>query len=316
MQRILVIRGGAIGDFVLTLPAIKLLRDAFPQSHLEILGYKHIIALAENRFYADATRSIEYAPLARFFAKGSDLAPELIAYFGSFDLIVSYLFDPDAIFENNVRRCGVEIFVACSPLVDASDHAAAQLASPLGQLGLALRSTAAQLYPSAEDREAAKSFLGETGLPLIALHPGSGSARKNWPVANWQQLSAQLLESRVGASLLFIGGEADEQALSAMRGQFRDTARFADFLPLPLLSAVLERCDHFVGHDSGISHIAAAVGTPCMLLFGATNPNVWAPANRNVQVLKASTGELAGVSPAWVYEAIRASSSLSTKPTS
>jgi len=47
MKRILVIRGGAIGDFVLTLPAIKLLREAFPESRLEILGYKHIVALAE-----------------------------------------------------------------------------------------------------------------------------------------------------------------------------------------------------------------------------------------------------------------------------
>ena len=77
MKRILVIRGGAIGDFVLTLPAIKLLRDAFPDARLEILGYKHIAALAENRFYADATRSIEYGALAGFFAKGGDLPAEL-----------------------------------------------------------------------------------------------------------------------------------------------------------------------------------------------------------------------------------------------
>jgi len=48
--RILVIRGGAIGDFVLTLPAIRLLRENFPHAHLEILGYKHIVALAEGRF--------------------------------------------------------------------------------------------------------------------------------------------------------------------------------------------------------------------------------------------------------------------------
>ena len=71
MNRILVIRGGAIGDFVLTLPAIKLLRDRFPKAHLEILGYKHIAALAEKRFYADAVRSIESASLARFFARNS-----------------------------------------------------------------------------------------------------------------------------------------------------------------------------------------------------------------------------------------------------
>src|SRR3954467_7611974 len=108
MNRILVIRGGAIGDFVLTLPAIKLLRESFPRARLEILGYKHIAALAENRFYAQAVRSIEYGPLSGFFAKGSELNPELRDYFGGFDLIVSYLFDPDGIFENNLRRCGAK----------------------------------------------------------------------------------------------------------------------------------------------------------------------------------------------------------------
>jgi heptosyltransferase-3 len=60
MNRILVIRGGAIGDFILTLPVLKALRDAYPRTHLEILGYKHIAVLAENRFYAQAVRSIEY----------------------------------------------------------------------------------------------------------------------------------------------------------------------------------------------------------------------------------------------------------------
>ena len=95
MNRILVIRGGAIGDFILTLPALKALRDARPQAHMEILGYKHIAVLAENRFYARAVRSIEYGPLARFFARNSELPPELANYFASFDLIVSYLFDPD-----------------------------------------------------------------------------------------------------------------------------------------------------------------------------------------------------------------------------
>ena len=72
MNRILVIRGGAIGDFLLTLPALKLLRDEFPSAHLEILGYKHIIALVENRGYADSVRSIDYAPLASFFSRDGE----------------------------------------------------------------------------------------------------------------------------------------------------------------------------------------------------------------------------------------------------
>ncbi len=138
MKRILVIRGGAIGDFILTLPALKLLRDGFPEARIEILGYKHIVALAENRFYAQVTRSIEYGPLSSFFSKEAKLPTELVDYFAGFDLIVSHLFDPDKIFETNVRHCGGENFVFANPKVDGNEHAARQLARPLEQLGLKL----------------------------------------------------------------------------------------------------------------------------------------------------------------------------------
>src|SRR5215470_2265373 len=131
MNRILVIRGGAIGDFILTLPALKALREACPHAHIEILGYKHIAVLAENRFYAKAVRSIEYASLSSFFASSSELPAELANYFASFDLIISYLYDPDRIFENNLRRCGVE-HLLCGPssIAEKSGHAAKQLARP------------------------------------------------------------------------------------------------------------------------------------------------------------------------------------------
>ena len=103
MTRILVIRGGAIGDFILTLPALKLLRDAFPASYIEVLGYKHVGALAEMSGYANATRSIEYALLSSFFSRDGELAPELMTYFGSFHQIVSYLFDPDRVGSGSLR---------------------------------------------------------------------------------------------------------------------------------------------------------------------------------------------------------------------
>src|SRR5919198_6749408 len=136
MNRILVIRGGAIGDFILSLPALKALREAYPDAQIEILGYKHIAALAENRFYAQAVRSIEYGPLSRFFVKNSELPEELASYFASFDLIVSYLYDPDRVFEENLRRCGVEKLLCGPARIIESGHAARQLAQPIEQLGI------------------------------------------------------------------------------------------------------------------------------------------------------------------------------------
>src|SRR5207244_6266470 len=111
LNRILVIRGGAIGDFILTLPAIKALRAAHPNAELDILGYRHIAMLAENRFYAQRVRSIESAELSRFFAKNAELPSELARYFAKFDLIISYLYDPDQVFETNLKRSGARKIV-------------------------------------------------------------------------------------------------------------------------------------------------------------------------------------------------------------
>ena len=290
MNRILVIRGGAIGDFILTLPSIELLRDRFPRAHIEILGYNHITALAEKRFYADAVRSIESGSLAAFFAKDAALSGELTEYFGRFDLIVSYLFDPDGTFRDNLRRCGGKIFIVGPSKLGGREHAALQLARPLEQIGLHLKSPAAKIYPTDADREFVRDFLGTARKPVLALHPGSGSETKNWPIEKWEKLGEHLFST--GRTVLVVAGEADEERLRLLETAWHDKlVRFAKNLALPHLAALLED-SIFIGHDSGISHLAAAVGARCILLFGRTDPAIWAPANESVTVLRAPDGNL------------------------
>jgi heptosyltransferase-3 len=293
MNRILVIRGGAIGDFILTLPALKALRDARPQAHVEILGYKHIAVLAENRFYAQAVHSIEYGPLARFFARNTELPAELADHFASFDLIVSYLYDPDRIFETNLRRCGVQnLICGAARIVENAGHAAQQLARPIEELGINVVDFAERIFPSIEDREFAREFLASVPQPIVAIHPGSGSHEKNWPLENWIGLFSP--DSRFAdlERLLVISGEADEAQTDQLQREWKNRdVCFARSLPLPRLAAVLER-SIFIGHDSGISHLAAAAGANCILLFGPTDPNVWAPRNDNVQILRAPNARI------------------------
>lgn len=290
MKRILVARGGAIGDFILTLPAIKLLRDHDPGAQIEILGYKHIVALAEKRFYADASRSIDDGRLAGFFAKGPALSPELVDYFGGFDLIVSYLFDPDRIFESNLQQCGTRAFIAGPPKLGGHTHAAKQLAQPLEELGLHLDDHAARLFLTDADREFVRDFTAANETPLIALHPGSGSGTKNWPLERWEKIGQHLLSR--GDIFVVVGGEADEERIRRLESLWRKKGvRFAKNLPLSRLAALLEK-SLFLGHDSGISHLAAAAGAECLLLFGPTDPSVWAPANKGVRVLQAPNGNL------------------------
>ena len=285
LSRILVIRGGAIGDFILTLPAIKLLRDSFPTAHLELLGYKHIVALAEMSGYANAARSIEYSGLSSFFSRDRELPPELVEYFGSFQQVVSYLFDPDRIFAHNLRRAGVRNLITGSPKITDQEHAARQLARPLERLALYLHDPAARILPN-EPRKPDRS--------LIAIHPGSGSATKNWPVERCMEMSRQLLKEDL--RLLLVGGEADEEVMQRMEELLpEDRVETAKNLPLPVLAKRLQNCALFIGHDSGISHLAAAVGTSSLLLFGPTDPAIWAPQNPQVRVLRSPGLTMAGI---------------------
>ncbi len=302
MKRILVIRGGAIGDFILTLPALKALRDAYPRAHIEILGYKHIAVLVENRFYAQTVRSIEYGPLSSFFAKSSELPPELADYFASFDLVISYLYDPDEIFESNLHRCGVKNLIHGPPKIDEREHAARQLARPLEELGLRVDDLAARIFPLETDRIALKKLLDRSSKPVVAFHPGSGSEKKNWPLENWIDIGNYLLGSdNFRGSLVIVSGEADEDRTNQLRMIWkRERVQFARNIPLPVLAALFENAI-FLGHDSGISQLAAAAGANCILLFGPTNPEIWAPKNEKVQVIQAPTGDM----PSLRFEAVR-----------
>ena len=297
MNRILVIRGGAIGDFVLTLPALKLLREGFPSAHIEILGYKHIIALAEISGYANATRSIEYAPLSAFFSREGELGQELVDYFGSFQQIVSYLFDPDQIFATNLKRCGVRNLVTGSPKITDEEHAARQLARPLERLALYLDDPAAVIHLNGHE---------QADRSTVAIHAGSGSETKNWPLDRFVEMAEALLSPNENRKLILIGGEADAERVANLRAALpNEEIGIAQNLPLPELARLLRACDLFIGHDSGISHLAAAVGTRSLLLFGPTDPAIWAPANPQARILRAENGTMRGIEVTQVIDALR-----------
>ncbi len=305
--RILAIRGGAIGDFVLTLPALRLLRENFADCHIELLGYPHIASLAlhggpgPGRTYLDAVRNIEARTLAGFFARNASLDPALCEYFAGFQQVVSWLFDPDGIFEGNLRRAGVKHFISTYAPITGRAHASVQLAHGLGKLALFSDNSAPVLVP--DDRHAALADEWfRAGLSTVAVHIGSGSPAKNWPVGRWVEL-ANALATRHDR-LIAIVGEAEDNALETafVFGYAGPAIRIAKSEPLPMLAAILARCAAYYGHDTGISHIAAASGTPCTVIFGPTDPAIWAPQGPHVRVIRAPGGNLAALSAAEVFD--------------
>ena len=285
MSKILVIRGGAIGDFILTLPALSALRQQFPNAKLEVLGYPHIARLAVAGGLADAVRSIEARPLAGFFARGGVLEPELHDYFASFPIIVSYLFDPDGIFEANVRRSCKGQFIAGRHRPDESknEHATTVFLEPLKRLAIFDADPVPRLtFSEGRDPSSPKTN-------CIAIHPGSGSEKKNWPIEKWIQL-ARSLADRSDISLLLIGGEADGRRIETLKNALTQNIDLAFDLPLATLAERLASCSLFIGHDSGITHLAAAVGVPVIALWAETSEAVWAPRGNRAFVIRAPAG--------------------------
>ncbi|MFT5465080.1 MAG: heptosyltransferase-3 [Verrucomicrobiales bacterium] len=295
MANILAIRGGAIGDFILTLPALRLLKTDLNAKKVEILGYESIARLAVEFGFADSTRSIEHGPLAGFFNPKGKLDPDLCEYFSSFNLIVSWIYDPDGFFHGNLDRAGAETVIQASHRVDeaANAPAAAQLAKPLEQIAL---------YP--EKPWVSLGLDREPGA-VIALHPGSGSPLKNWGYENWAETARRLRTAHPDHEFLVISGEAETETISdfiEMLEAAKIPFRHADSPPLPDLARELARCTIFLGHDSGISHLAGAVGLPCVLVFGPTDPQIWAPQNPAVQTVRAPTKSMAAVTPTQIVD--------------
>jgi ADP-heptose:LPS heptosyltransferase len=284
--KILVIRGGAIGDFILTLPVLAALRRQFPRAHLEVLGYPHIAQLALAGGLAERVQSIEARSLAAFFARGGELAEELAEYFSEFDLIISFLYDPDQIFQVNVGRCTSAQFIAGPHRPDEREnlHATDVLLKPLERLAI----FDADGTPRLEIAKAFDNMIGSGRW--LAAHPGSGSESKNWPEAKWLELLQHLMES-TRLNLLLAGGEAERGRLERLAATLPGTRiKLMQNAALPELAQWLASCTAFIGHDSGISHLAAAVGLRSLILWGESEEAVWRPRGREMTILRGANG--------------------------
>jgi heptosyltransferase-2 len=293
-MNILMIRGGALGDFIVTLPTLRLLREKWPEARIELLGYPRLAEIALDRYYLDGVRSVNHGPLSAFFMPRAVLDPDWMDYIGGFDLVLSYFYDPDGLFVTNLERCQPgQIIIAPSRVPEKFRKPAARhFASILEPLGLELGSDASsEVFPSPGDVDGARAFL--TGLRpdtrLVAIHPGSGSESKNWPASSWAELGRRLVEAKPEVTLLLIEGEADAEPAQFLLEAWKDLPLLrARWLPLPILAALLREPALVLGHDSGITHLAAAArrGRPVIALFGPTDPAVWAPPHPGVRVLR------------------------------
>lgn len=138
------------------------------------------------------------------------------------------------------------------------------------------------IAPTREEAAAADPLVRELPEAFLALHPGSGSPGKKWPAERFGALAATLSAERPYA---LIEGPADREAVESVRARAPQCLVLPG-LPLRTLGAVLACAGFYVGNDSGVSHLAAAYGAPCLALFGPTDPAVWSPVGPRVATLR------------------------------
>jgi lipopolysaccharide heptosyltransferase II len=183
-------------------------------------------------------------------------------------------------------------FVADRPEVESRLALLAELGIPAHEKEETARPA---FRPSDEARRRVGRWLAEVregemepAGPRIVVHVGAGTPAKRWPVEHWRGLVGGLV-GRLGAQVVLVGDASDGAVARAILGP-RPWPAVADWtgrLSLAELAALLERADLFVGGDSGPAHLAAAVGTPGVVLFSGTNrARQWQPRGENVRVLR------------------------------
>jgi ADP-heptose:LPS heptosyltransferase len=258
MERVLVVRRGGLGDTLLMLPSLRALRRRHPGEELHFAGVPEFAAVLLAHGAVDAVRSTE---LLALWTLGTPRRDEALRRLAEFGLVIA-----DDPLVAAVRGEGAVWF---DPIALAGrGPAAMQIA---GQLGLRPRwPDDAQLLPAGRQR----------GGPVM-LAPGSGSPRKCWPQERWLELAVRLAPR----GLEVVVGPTEIERSDPRRWPWPDGVTFVVENDLLRLARRIEAGSHFVGNDSGTTHLAAMLGVPTTALFGPTEAAVWAPAGAHVTVL-------------------------------
>ena len=318
MKRLLIIRSGAVGDLVLTLPVLAALKKRYEGLSIDMMGHPGRLSLLKQCGYVDKVLSIDSRDYTPLFAQGGAPAwaadgpawaadgpaeaadgpawaadDPAIRNLRSYDAILSYLPDPDGVFAGNLRRfvsgpeqTGLTVLTGRSRPADGRRiHMTRVLMDAVKPLGADAISDLPAMLPALRG---AADDIRKLNLPsdhnLVAIHPGSGGLEKCWPAERYAALIERLADRGYRPVVTF--GPADDKVRRRIlpRIAVRDVLIVED-RPLVDVAALYARCRAMIGNDSGMTHLAAATGAPVIGLFGPTDPAVWGPRGKEVRLL-------------------------------
>ncbi|MHB1130849.1 MAG: glycosyltransferase family 9 protein [Chloroflexota bacterium] len=289
-MRLFLFRPGALGDTLLCAPLLAGLRRRLTPIDVTLAGHGGAVGLIAGGGLLSSGIEQDEPRLGELFSPSA--SGNLAAMLGPCDAALGWLSDPDGVVLANLRRlaAGPAAVAPSRPEPGSGRLVAEHLAASLAALGILPPQLPLPplLFPTPADAAWARTYLRELPAgPLVALHPGSGGARKNWHAAGFAAVAAALART---CTVLLIAGPADEAALREVRSLCSATLWPVVGLGLSRLAALLACCAAFVGNDSGVGHLAALLGVSVVSLFGPTDPLLWRPWGERVNVLSFAGG--------------------------
>lgn len=281
---IAIVKPCCIGDCVMALPAIESLAAAFPFAHIHAFTGRHS---------APVFRASEH--VSRVYITPDQLSASRVAGMAwnlrtaGHDWIV--VLDRSRWVKSAARAAAPSRLITVSGGSDATDHEIDVYLNAVRSAGVTISSTVPRIVPSDEARESASHALNGVDSEYAVLHPGGAEnpgttmPDKRWPVERFAAIAGQL--AKRGIRPVLSGGSSDRALCEELMSMAPESKclNLAGSLDLMSSAAVVEKARVYLGADTGISHLAAAVGTPSVVIFGPTNPLRYAPRGERVAIL-------------------------------
>jgi len=298
-RNILVIDFGQLGDVVMSLPALRAIRARFPQARITVIVGRPGAQIIDMSGYADATIEVDRVELRdgfkalsvlRIFHLVKDVRRRKFDFvidlhsFSETNLLGFFAGAPQRLFSRRPGR-SLDFLANFSPKppIDRNDpnqHLIERYLDVLVPLGIRDQPRVPRLMTRPEDDRAIDGMLrkakAEMGTPLVGLFPGAGHPGRCWPLEQFAELADFLIRNDGVRPVIFVGPE-ERHLVQRMHALFPSTCVILEKLSIPQLAAAQARLAVFVSNDTGPVHIAAAVGTPIVVVIDLPRPHAYVP---------------------------------------
>jgi ADP-heptose:LPS heptosyltransferase len=283
MKKVLVWHQGALGDLILSLPAVHAIRRHCGGAGLHIICRGDMSDIIIENDLAEKVTSNEKGIFCCFFEDPGSLPPDLKAFLAGFDTAFVFMRNRHDAFMDNVRLHMPQCHhISTFPPPGARMHVQLYQLEQLSDMGI----NNDEKFPVLN---AGNGTPFPEGPPLIAVHPGSGGRRKCWPLGSYMRLMEEL-HREAGVSFVVILGPAEDsgeyETLEKFVAEKGMRVKIIRDMSVSGIARVLKKAAFFIGNDSGVAHLASAVGTPSLVIFGPTDHEVWKPAGVNVGIVR------------------------------